>query len=83
MEDDLLIKRLGAGDDSALEEIFDRHGALVLGLARRVTGSTVMAEDVAQEVFSCLWLRPDRFDAARGSLRAYLGTLAYRTAVDA
>ena len=56
MQDALLVKRLCAGDDSALAEVFDRYGPLVLGLARRVTGNQATADDVLQEVFTALWL---------------------------
>lgn len=83
VHDRLLADRLRSGDDSALAEIFDRHGAFVLGQARRITRSTAMAEDVVQEVFTALWSRPDRYDAERGSLRTFLGVLAHRRAVDA
>jgi RNA polymerase sigma-70 factor (ECF subfamily) len=83
VEDGLLVKRLCAGDDSALAEVFDRYGPLVLGLARRVTGNQAAADDVLQEVFTALWCHPERFDSERGSLRAYLGVLAHRRAVDA
>jgi RNA polymerase sigma-70 factor (ECF subfamily) len=83
MDDGLLAARLRAGDDSALAEIFDQLGPLVFGLARRLTGSPAMAEDVMQEVFTVLWTQPDRFDPERGSLRAYLGVMSHRRAVDA
>lgn len=82
-EDDVLVARLAAGDDEAVGELFDRYGSFVLGLARRVTRSTQLAEDVAQEVFTALWSHPDRFDANRGSVRSFLGVQAYRRAVDA
>lgn len=78
-----LVERLAAGDDDALRELVDRYGGLVLGIARRVSGSTVLAEDVVQEVFTALWRAPERFDPSRGSLRAYLGILAQRRAADA
>lgn len=83
MDDRNLGARLCAGDDSALGEIFDQLAPLVLGVARRLTGSQSMAEDVLQEVFANLWSQPDRFDADRGSLRAYLGVMAHRRSVDA
>jgi RNA polymerase sigma-70 factor, ECF subfamily len=83
MEDRVLGARLRAGDDSALSEIFDQLGPMVLGLARRLTGSSSMAEDVLQEVFASLWSQPDRFDPDRGSLRAYVGTMAHGRAIDA
>jgi RNA polymerase sigma-70 factor, ECF subfamily len=83
MDDGLLGARLRAGDDTALVEIFDQLSPFVFGLARRLTGSSSMAEDVMQEVFTSLWTQPDRFDPERGSLRAYLGVMSHRRAVDA
>lgn len=81
--DGVLVARLAAGDDEALAEIFDRFAPLLYGLARRVTGDRDVAEDVVQEVLTNLWVHPDRFDPARGSLRAFLGVQAHRRSVDA
>ena len=83
MGDDLLaMSRMHAGDDTALGDVMERYGALVLSVARSVTRSTSVAEDVVQEVFTSLWTRPAGFDSDRGSLRAYLGAMAHRRAVD-
>ena len=79
----LLAARLAAGDDEALAEIWQRYGSLVFGLARHLTGDAGVAEDVTQEVFVTLWQHPERFDATRGSMRAYLGVHAQRRAIDA
>lgn len=77
-----LLARLLEGDDGALREIVSAYGALVHGLARRVTGSEAEAADIAQDVFVRLWERPDRVDLSRGSLRTYLGVVAHRRALD-
>src|SRR5207244_8696495 len=74
--------RLLAGEEAALNEIYDQFASFVYGLALRVIGDARAAEDVAQDVFVCIWERPDAFDPDRGSLRTWLGTLAHRRAVD-
>jgi RNA polymerase sigma-70 factor (ECF subfamily) len=78
----MLAKRLTAGDEQALGEVIDALGSYVLAVARRVVGDRYAAEDVTQDVFVALWLRPDRFDPARGSLRGWLGVQAHRRAID-
>ena len=77
-----LVARIAVGDDRALQMIYERYSPMVYGLARRVTASTAHAEEITQEVFVYLWQNPDRFDAERGTLRAFLGALTHRRAVD-
>jgi len=80
--DSLLAARLGAGDDRALTEAFDRLGPAVYGGALRVLGDAAAAQDVVQDVFVELWSHPGRYDPAAGPLRAYLVLLARHRAVD-
>jgi len=80
--DSVLMTRVVAGDEEALAELWLRHGPLVFGQARKLSGSTALAEDIAQEVFVSLWSHPERFDAERGSLRSYLAVHARRRAID-
>jgi RNA polymerase sigma-70 factor, ECF subfamily len=81
-QDAVLVARMVAGDEEALSEVWQRHGSVVFGHARRLTGNTSIAEEVAQDVFVGLWKNPERFDPGRGSLRAYLGVHARRRAID-
>jgi len=81
-DDAALVARVVAGDETALGRVFDRYGSLVFGLAQRVTRSAAAAEEITQEVFVFFWEHPDRFVAGRGSLRAFLGSIAHRKAVD-
>lgn len=80
--DALLAARLAAGDDHALTEIFDRLAPAVYGAALRVLGQGTAAQDVVQDVFVELWIDPDRYDPAAGTLRTFLLVLARHRAVD-
>ena len=58
--------RLIAGEEGALNEIYDQFASFVYGLALRVIGDARAAEDVSQDVFVTFWERPDAFDPDRG-----------------
>jgi RNA polymerase sigma-70 factor (ECF subfamily) len=83
VSDAQLVISVARFSEVALAEAYRRHGGAVFGLAKRVLNNPTEAEDVTQEVFLRLWNQPDRFDAARGSLRSYLLAQAHARAVDA
>ena len=78
-----LAARVRAGDQDAMEGLYDRYLPLVYAVAFRVLADTAAAEDVLQEVFMQLWRSPARFDAGRGSLGAWLAVIARNRAIDA
>jgi RNA polymerase sigma-70 factor (ECF subfamily) len=77
-----LMRAVGRADEGAMAELYRRHGPAVFGLAQRVIGEATMAEEVLQDVFVRLWRQPDRFDPARGELRAFLLREARSRAID-
>lgn len=77
-----LIARLGAGDETAMADLYDRYSGIVYGVALRVLGNTTSAEDVLQEVFLQLWRNPGAFDAERGRLAPWLAVIARNRAID-
>ena len=69
-------------DERALEQVYRRHAGPMLHLATRVLRDSALAEEVVQEVLLRLWAKPERFDAGRGSLRAFLLADAHGRCVD-
>src|SRR5918997_5351704 len=61
---------------------YRRLAPLALAAANRVLRDEAAAEDVVQDVFMQLWLRPASFDPARGSLTSYVTMMARSRAVD-
>jgi RNA polymerase sigma-70 factor, ECF subfamily len=58
--------------EADFRSIFREHKEAVYRFAWRMTGSPSGAEDVTQDCFLALLRAPDRFDAGRGSIRAFL-----------
>ena len=82
LDDAALGAALVAREDAALAEVYRRHAGTCLALARRVLGDRALAEEIVQEVFVRTWREPDRYDAARGSLRSFLLAQVHGRAVD-
>jgi RNA polymerase sigma-70 factor (ECF subfamily) len=77
-----LVGRLAAGDVDAAAELYDRHGARVFALARRILRNDGDAEDVVQEVFSQVWRSASRYDTTRGTVAGWLLVMARTRAID-
>ena len=58
--------------DAEFQAVFDEHKDAVYRFAGRMSGSPAAAEDITQDVFVGLLRHPNRFDPARGPLRAFL-----------
>lgn len=81
--DDLeLHRRLSQGEQEAFDELYRRYGAATYGLALRLTGQQVLAQDVAHDAFLALWRAPEAFDPARGAFRTFFLSLVHHRAVD-
>src|SRR3954451_11951179 len=63
-------------------ENYRKLAPLALASANRVLRDEAAAEDVVQDVFVHLWLRPDSYDVSRGPLASYVSMLARSRALD-
>lgn len=76
ISDQDLLRRMLAGDEGAFTALYRRRQGAVYRFVLQMTGSVVIAEDVAQEVFMALIEHGERFDESKGSLASFLYGIA-------
>jgi RNA polymerase sigma-70 factor (ECF subfamily) len=72
----MLVRRVAAGDMDALDAVYRREAGPVYRFVLALCGNPAWAADATQEAFVAFAQRPVGFDAARGSLGAYLAGIA-------
>ena len=85
LQDDLsrLLLRVGRDqDDSAFETLFRHYGPRIRAFMRKRCGDATQAEELMQETFANVWRRAGSFDPARGTVSAWIYTVARNTSVD-
>lgn len=70
------------GHEDAFAELYDLTSQRVYGIILRVLRSPDHAAEVMQEVYVEVWRQSARFSAAKGSVIAWMTTMAHRRAVD-
>src|SRR5439155_3922171 len=60
-DDVRLMRLIGRGDTIALEQLIEKHQALVAGTVARMLGSNSDVEDIAQQVFIRVWKSAGRY----------------------
>jgi RNA polymerase sigma-70 factor, ECF subfamily len=82
LSDEVLIARVARGDQTALEVLYDRHAATVLGISLKITGDHAASEDVLQETFWRVWQNAVNYQAQRGFFMSWLFRIARNLAID-
>lgn len=77
-----LVQQTATGDLTAFEGVYRELSGRVFGIARRVVLDEAQAEEICQEVFLEVWRTCSRYDRSRGSVAAWVLTIAHRRAVD-
>lgn len=78
MDDEALIRALGAGEHTALRELFERHAPWVARRLRRQLPADAV-EDVLQETFVAVWRGVGRYQS-QGEVGAWIWGIARRQA---
>jgi RNA polymerase sigma-70 factor, ECF subfamily len=80
--DQQLLILMAQRSEAAFEAFYDRHSAVVYTLARKILRTKTDSEEVLQDVFVRVWNKASEFDPARGTVLAWLMTIAHHMAVD-
>lgn len=82
LDDESIAEHLSRGHEEALTVLYERHGGLVLRIARRILGDDGEAEETVQDVFLEIYRRISHFDAQRGSFTRWLVNIAKSRSID-
>src|SRR5579885_2448586 len=69
-------------DEAALRLLYAEHSGPVLAYLLKLTRDRARAEDLLQETMLRAWRRPEAFQPGRGSVRAWVCTVAHNLVVD-
>lgn len=82
LADEDLIIAVGRGDRSAARELMQRNTPRILGLAQRLLGDPVEAEDVVQDTFIRVWKAAERWQAGRAKVSTWISRIAINLCYD-
>ena len=77
-----LLRQVARGDADAFARLYDATSTRTYGVIWRVLRSADHAAEVTQEVYTEVWRQAARFDESKGSVTAWVTTMAHRRAVD-
>ena len=75
---DGLVRR----DASAMKVFYERHCGLVMAMCVRVLRDHQSAEQLTLDIFTELWVKPERFNPNRSNPRTYLLMVCRSRAID-
>lgn len=82
LDDGALVRAMAAGDERALGALYDRWQPVLHSLVLHIVGDARDAEEVLEDAFWQAWRQAGGYDASRGTVRAWLTTLARSRALD-
>ena len=85
MNDDKLISAIKHGSEAAMDEVMTKYARLLWSIASAVLHNVATDEDIEEcvaDVFVYLWQHPEKYDAQRGKLKAWLSMVTRSQAID-
>ena len=81
-DDVRLVALLRERPTDGVAQLYDRYGRVVYSVALRIVHDHGTAEEITQDVFVRCWRSIASYNAERGSLAAWLLTIAHHRAID-
>lgn len=82
VDDAALLAAVAIGHEAAFDQLYDRYAPRVYATVLRVLRDPAQSQEVTQEVLVEIWRVAPRYDAAAGSVTAWVTTIAHRRAID-
>lgn len=77
------VREAAHGDQAALSRLYDSTNRMVYGLILRIVSNTHTAEEVLLDVYLQIWRKAETYNAGKGTVLAWLFTIARSRAIDA
>lgn len=77
-----IVQSIATGDQFALHALYDRAHRIVFTLMMRLTANRETAEELTVDVFHDVWRRASSYDAANGTVLAWIMNQARSRAID-
>ena len=77
-----LLQKTAAQDRAAFRQLYSLSSSKLMGVLLRILGNRAESEDALQEVYTRVWLKAGRFDAAKGQGMTWLISLTRNLAID-
>ena len=77
-----LLRRISAGDESAIGEIYDLYNKYLFTTIYFILKNEAEAEDVLQEVFFLIWDKIDTYDERLGNPISWMTRISRNRAID-
>ncbi len=77
-----LLERIVLKDQKALEKLYDLYSKIIYSIVLRIVKNQEDAEEILQNIFLQVWERAGSFNRSRGTVYAWLITLARNKAID-
>lgn len=82
LDDNGLVERIAAGEEQALEILYDRYKGLIYSLMLQMLGDRGQAEEVTLDAFTRIWQQAAVYRASRAAVKTWLVNIARNRAID-